>query len=140
MKLEELIDYQENLEKKINLLYNKFEISNHIEDDSSRHYNTKILFVEIEELYVKLINIKNIINNYMTNVYELKSEIKSYKNLIKFLERIKYKESNTIQDSIFTKNELDDKVEELYDKIEEKSKMIKYYIRITDIIEEVDIT
>jgi hypothetical protein len=139
MKLEELIDYKIKIETKIDLLYNKFEISNHIEDDESRHYNTKLIYVEIEDLYNKLSSIKNIINNYMVNVFEIKTEIKNCRNLIELLKRTKYKQSNTIQDSVFTKIELDNKIEELYNKIEEKIKMIRYYIRITDITEEIEI-
>ena len=75
MKLEELINKNNTLKEELTTLYNRFVENNFIGVDSERHYNTKEIILNINDLIDEITNNEIIIRKTLFDINELEIDI-----------------------------------------------------------------
>lgn len=133
MKLEELVNKNNELKEELSVLYNRFAENNFIDIDNERHYNPKEILPNIDILIDEITRNEIIIRKCLFDISDLYIDIEYLNKTLGVLKITGWKKDNSPHESIFNKIELDEKIQEFESKIKDKQKMIDYYIRITDI-------
>lgn len=132
MKLYEVIKLEENLKRRLNDLYQRFQENNCIPLSVERDYDPKKILEQIEKKQKEIINLRFKIERSSLDIAELKTKNEIFNQAIEVLKSNRCNIKNDYN-SIYSRVKIDYMIEEYQNKIDKNITTIDYFYFTTDI-------